>query len=715
MFRLNVRLLLLTVLILAVAAGGFVGYRWWANRPEHLFASAQKYSERAQQAEARGDRATAKSELQYADKQLQSLLDANKAPNHAAGLMLRQDVLKRLSALAAKEESERGETGPNRPSEELLRQSWRSAEVAAAIDPRHARAQATMMMAHLFQGQIASAEPYAKNLVKLGPGDNSDGDWPSYGRDQSSARFVLAWTAMHTGAVPRSQEALDHLRVAAEMDKREAPNQAQRGVAASGPRWRVIALEALALALQAEPTKQISPARPRVRTPEAQAAFERLRDQMPGWLERVKAESALPAGDALPSQPTVASMAVQWSPSDTPALLDLLMLAVAEAVEGPQLLERVDLALSVCEKLTAPKPPLEQVLREVLSRIGRLPDVVKKRAAALVVIDKQPSLDLPKSKVWSELCDRIDHLGEVCLEGRTNPDADAYLGLALNASRQGRQEAILRFATKGLEALERLQRTNASNSDAVVKQHWLKTELALHERAAWVLLIQHKQGEAEKHLAVIRQKGDNKELKQFVAQGHLMEGLLATYDGRLEQATQELELAKRYPSYEKSIFPCLGLAYAYMGLGKYERALPELEQVREFFQRYDHLTDEQRAVADRLLPNPVALDLEFFRCHLGLGRLRDALTFKDRLTDLPEAITASVLLTSYYLGLAQQAQGAKRTEALEAAQRVERGAESCPLRSASRLDRGAFAHDAGGRQAGSGGSGEPYQDLCFQP
>src|SRR5262249_1462910 len=159
----------------------------------------------------------------------------------------------------------------------------------------------------------------------------------------------------------------------------------------------------------------------------------------------------------------------------------------------------------------------------------------------------------------------------------------------------------------------------------------VRTEASLRVTAAWALLVQQKYPETEKHLAVLRRLGD----KAVTAQVCLIEGLRALQDGRLEQAVRDLEVARQSPRLGESLYPVRGLAHAYRGLAKYGRALANLEKVRQAFERYDQLSPEEKAFADRLLPNPAALSLEFFRCHLGQGQLQQALAYKEHLADLP--------------------------------------------------------------------------------
>lgn len=661
----NLRGLVLSILALALLGGAGAGYWWWVNRPDYLLASARTSYAEAEAKRAAEDDAGAKAAYEYADQQLQNLLRPDKSPANSQALMLRYHVLVRLSALLAKEEDRQGIT-QGRPSAALAQEAWVCADRAAKLDEKHAEAHATMMTAFIREEKIARAEPYAARLIQIAAGENSDGDWPNYASQQAAARFVLAWSALHVNAVPQPQAALAHLKAAAELEARGAEGRPAAEAQQPLPRWRSVALEAQALALLADPPKQAgTAAASREARQERDEALEQLRTRMPLWLARARAEKdqPLPPEGTVPMPPTVASMAVTPSPSDLPGVLDVLGLSVTFATDPAQVLERTELMLAVCDKLCAgPKGPTLSVIREIALRVASLPETVSRRVAHLARVEKQPSLNLARSAKWKELGERIEKFGELALERDSGADPESYLKLARYAQRENRRDNALRFSAKGIDLIERTKRHLPANVDVTIKEQLTKIEMGLRSLAAWILIVQNKPAEAEKHLAILRDSGS----KHFAAEAHLMEGLLAVQEGRLETGVRELEIARQYSLFNDSLYPHLGLAYAYMALGKYDRALGSLDRVQHYFQKYDQLGDEEKAVADQLVPSPTALNLEYFRCHLALGNLREAASYKEALKDVPEEHTASALLINHYLAQANNAtQPAQRAAALQ--------------------------------------------------
>src|SRR5207245_8850816 len=124
---------------------------------------------------------------------------------------------------------------------------------------------------------------------------------------------------------------------------------------------------------------------------------------------------------------------------------------------------------------------------------------------------------------------------------------------------------------------------------------------------------------------------------------HMIEGLVAVQDGRLEQGVRELQQAQQNPLYGGTLYPALGLAYAFSGLGRYDQARTYLEKVEQHFNKYDKLPEEERTIAERLLPNRAALNLELYRCHLMLGNQEKALKYKEKIQDTPEGVSAGFI------------------------------------------------------------------------
>lgn len=652
---LNLRLLLLTLVLLAITGGVIYAYYWRINQPEYLLKSAERYYELANQRREQGDSARAIALYESADRQLQNLLSPRKQPQNAQAWMFRSRVLSQLALLLEKEQSERQDVEPRAKERtaDLRRQLWFGVNRVAELDSTHAEANARLMLNFLSQDKIPQAAVFAPRILALQPGDNSDGEWPTYAADQSAARFVMAWMAIHQDKPPQPDAALEHIRRSMEF---EAKALSGPGKSAPPPRWRSVALEAQALTLLIEQhRKTASAGRREPGQSQMKVYLDQLRTRLPAWQARVRAELDEPVPTlpvALPSHVhTVASLAVRASPTDAPGLVDVLLLSIQHATDTQQVLERADLAAQVCAKLSSTDKTPELVLREVTRCLLQVSDVALRRVGYLVQVEKNPNPDLVRNPTWADLCERIDTLAEKALLQSGSNDAGAYLALAQNAQRESRQEAALAFVDKGLKAAERSRAEAGEKADPEWQERLARAEAGLHAVAAWSLVVQQKATETEAHLAALKKRPD----KSVVAQVHLIEGLRALQEGRLEQAVRELEVVRDNPRYGDTLYPCLGLAHAYLGLGKYDRALANLEKVRQIFERYAQLSTEEKAFADRLLPNPAALSLEFFRCHLGRGHLAEALAYKEHLTDLPEGQTATLLLVQACLILDQLA------------------------------------------------------------
>ena len=190
--RLNLTWLFLSLLLAALIAGGVYGAHWWRTQPDQLYTSAQRYHALAEEARKREDRAGEKTQLEYADKQLQLLLDDKKAAQHTRGWLLRFKVLQRLALLAMGEEEERHETAGNRHSLELIRSAWRCAQTATS-DASYGEAQAIMLDKLFKDDQLDQAESFAANLIRHPPATENDGaDYTNY---FLGARYVLARSA----------------------------------------------------------------------------------------------------------------------------------------------------------------------------------------------------------------------------------------------------------------------------------------------------------------------------------------------------------------------------------------------------------------------------------------------------------------------------------------------------------------------------------------
>jgi tetratricopeptide (TPR) repeat protein len=651
--RLNVRLLLGTLVLAAAVAGGLYGYHRYIDQPAYQMASAERFFAQGNQARDAGDITRAIKLYESCDRQLQNVLSPQKQPMNTTALYLRSRALSELVVLLEKQLADGNDPAAKERALEIRRQIWAGVERVRELDPNHAEAHVRLMMMYLVADQLPQAAVYASRIVELGPDRSTAGPWATYDADQAAARYIMAWMAINHHKPSQPEAALEYSRRSMDF---EAKAYAGADKAPTPPRWRCVALEAHALTQLVEKhRKQVAPGHKDQGVREQREYLDQLRSRIPGWVARIRAESEEP----LPTPPvrlpahvhTIASMAVRVSPSDLPGLIDVLLLSVKYAPEVQDVLDRTELAARACATLVSAETTPELVLREVSRCLLQLADAAQRRVNHLVQVEKHPSPDLARNLAWGELCDRLDTLAEKTLLRSGSADAGAFLTLAQNAQRDGRQDAALRYVEKGLQAQGRSRPATSERADPAAKDRLQRVEAGLHVVAAWALLVQQKFPETESHLAALRRMGD----KAVTAQVCLIEGLRALQDGRLEQAIRDLEIARQSPRIGEGLYPVLGLAHAYLGLGKYDRALANLEKVRKAFDRYEQLSPEEKAFADRLLPNPAALSLEFFRCHLGLGQLQQAMAYKEHLADLPEGHTATLLLVQACLYLQQLA------------------------------------------------------------
>lgn len=638
--HLNVRWLLVSLAVVLAAGGGLYAYLHWRNQPESLYASARRYFEQAEEARARGDGVAARRSYEYADSQLQNLLDEKKAPRHSSGLVLRYKVLTQLSGYNAREDQDRVETtGPLLAAEQ--RATARNCLLLAAADPSCIEAQALALDGYFREDSyeaIAQAEPYATLIVAASP---EAAGLPNFHLYQIGAHYVLAWRALHHPS-PDPELALRHLNASAELESRNR-NQ----VTGETPRWRAVALEALALKIKGERArKDRATAAARGRPDKVDVLRELREERMPAWVERLRREFdevRTPATESEPAE-TVLTAAVRRSPTNLRGMLDFLLLAIDQGRDRTDLLERLRLTLDVCARLTG-EQATPTILRETTRHLARLPGEV----------ERQPEALRPRPAEWDELAARLDRLIDRAFQQNVQVDLTTFQHLTQLAWRDRRLDAVERFTRKGLQtaAARKLPADNRQVLD-------LRTD------AAWALLLQDKTREAEEHLKVLRQH------RARSGDVHLLQGLAAVLDGRLEQGVHELQLAQHHASVGKNLLSCVGLAHAGLELGAYDLALANLEKVEKFYEKQDQFNEAERLFADRLLPRAM-LDLQLLRCHLGRNDPERALQYRERIQFKEEGIAASIALIDYYLlvGRSRQngTQPARAGEAFAAARK----------------------------------------------
>ncbi len=623
------------LLLAVVACGGVYAANWWNNRPAQLLAAAGhsfEEGERAfQQAEDVNDeahsaerRAAARAAYEAAERDLQRACDETKTPLDSNHLLLRHKLLLKLAQLHSLEERERGDADPNRPSLEMVKEAWKQALLAAA-EPTCAEAQALMLGRCFAADALDKAGPFATNLLLHPPADTSQGtDFHPY---VLGAHFVLAQAAL-TGAAPRPEEALEHLRQSRALQK---PGEETK--------WRAVALEVRAwkaLAVVQKPTKVEPADGPRARcracVREALDRLHREHEQIAAWTTK-----------ATGAPPTLLTL----SPTDTRGLFEFLTLSIEGATDRDEVAQRTALALSTWEMLVAVDKPSELVLREAARRITALP----------ALLDKLPAAVKLKPDDEAKTLEHVESLTGLIQDAGHPVDPGVFLAQARLAHRQGRFAAAQRQAQRGIQA--------AKAGRLPGDQRPL---LDLHAEAAWIFVLQGRVHDAEEHLAVLRQFP-----KTFGGLARLAEGLAAVLDGRLDQGVRSLLEAQQHQDYGQTVYPYLGLAYAYVAMGDCTRALPYLEKLVARYNRYEQLPAEEKAVAAQLLPGPAALALELYRSHLGLDHLAEAEQYKELLEGQPEALTASLALIHRCLSLDRHYRQARQPDlarqALDAARK----------------------------------------------
>ncbi len=565
---LRLRRLLLSLVVFLAGSGALAALSWRENRPEKLFTSAQSYWERARACRESGDDAGARRALERADVQLETLLADDQQPRHVSGLVLHYHVLHELSTLAAREEPPAAER-----SADLQRQALAAASRAAA-DATYAPAQALLLDHYFRLERYDLAAPYAANLLAHPPADPSQ--LPQADNYLAGAHFALAWQDLQ-GKTLFPRAALAHLQAAETLEKR------LDAAATNDPptRWRTVALRVRALHQLADHGRRetqrqgvLAPAATRDPALERDALVAEL-------LERVQRERQQGAWTAHPPAPT-----------NRHGLLDFVVLAAELTGDAAQRRERAELAVGVCEELA--RGP--EALRPVARHAGELAPVIER----LPVVERR------------RLAERLAVVAGQALKAGVRLDAETCQALARNAARAGdaAQVALLSRQVLTLAAEQGLAADHPAVREA-------------HARLAWEAVSSDEPRKALEHLAALRSTPS--------AVLQLLDGWLAIREGRLTAGALALEQAARDPQMAKDEILHLGLAEAYLGLGRAEAALAHLQAL------------EGGDDATRPL-SPAALHLARCRCYLALGQREQAVREREQLAGHPEERTAVQLL-----------------------------------------------------------------------
>jgi TolA-binding protein len=584
---LNWRLFLITAVLLALLAGGFFGWRWYSTRPDYLYASALDYYQKAEQALKTEDVPRARSLYESARTQLVLLLDDPKrAPNHWQGHLLRYKVSSQLAQLGQKENPQR--------SVDLAVEARRSGVRAAENDPASIEAQALMVDHFMRSDELDRAEPYAQRLIALLPEDAAAPlpDVPELGKLESylDGAYFLAARAALRGPQPRPDEALELSRKLIDLD-RKTTDPGMRT-----PRWRTVELEVHALKLKAaEAARARAGARPRVG---AEDPEEQLQAKINEYMNRVRTElqEVAPGTPEAPGQ----SVLLKLSTTNVRGLLAFLLIGVESCPNGQVAAERANVMLDVCDKLTGKEVP-QHILQEATRHLALLP----------FALSRLPRSKQPIAKAQEDLGKRLAQISSQAESNNASIDPATYLEMAYNAHKTGDFNRAVDLAGKGLKIAE------ARGAEGAAAAPLSEVTGRLHAQAAAALMLQGKAAQADKeHLAALAKE------KQFLPVVNYLQGLAAVLDGRLEDGVQKLEQARKNTAYAENTGLMLALGNAYMGQGKYARALPLLEKLQELLKRREQNPEDKRWIGI-FLPDPDALTFDLFRCHLALSTRED--------------------------------------------------------------------------------------------
>jgi hypothetical protein len=170
--------------------------------------------------------------------------------------------------------------------------------------------------------------------------------------------------------------------------------------------------------------------------------------------------------------------------------------------------------------------------------------------------------------------------------------------------------------------------------------------LDLNTELAWDLLLQGKTVQAEEPLAVLRRE------TAFAGTVHLMLGLAAAQDGRLELASTELKLAEKDARFADSALIALVQGQVSLALGNPAEALPRLQRLKQALPTLRTRAREDSPLRD-FLPEPRTLELQLYRCHLALGRDEDAAACRQRLRGTPLERSATLDFVNAHIARAR--------------------------------------------------------------
>jgi hypothetical protein len=618
------RVLIWTVVLLVLGAalggGGYWAYLNFYQTPENLYAWADKAYRKA---DSVTDAAEKKKQLEYADGYLVKMLD--KDSTSSKGWFLRYNVHKKFHDLARAQEEESGDKEHQKSKE--YAQNWALAlDRAIQCDKNNVMAVATAQDIRFLEDDIPGAEPYSELLV--GYQRDQYKDLPKWEAWLAAAHYVLARRALSVRP-PQPDEALEQLRAIKEI---KSPNP---------PRWREIDLETAALMLKADEIRKTAKGAADTKNP----AQELLDQQVPKWLQRaedeVKNKPDIPGTDK--DHPPIPFVLHTVLPTNIRGHLSFLVRATELAPSAADLVERANLLLKTGDKMLSYPKVEPKTVRAVADSVAKLPSVL---------MQARHSKDL-RPEQWAALTDGVKKLSDKALAAGAPVAPEAYLQLAEKAHRELRYDDAYNLAVDGLKAAE--ARKLPADASAQEKERRRATFQALQGEAAWLMLLQNRPKDAEKHLLVMREQ------KGTAAAAHLIEGMSAAKDGRFEEAVQHLQAAMQDPKIARGLYPTAGLAVSYMALGEYDKA-EKLLLALERNLKAQKLTAEEKLVTGDLVHDLDDVNRQLMRCYLGMNQPEKAMPYKESLENRPGGMAARLLLIYFYInrGRAKLAQGENR-------------------------------------------------------
>jgi tetratricopeptide (TPR) repeat protein len=275
-----------------------------------------------------------------------------------------------------------------------------------------------------------------------------------------------------------------------------------------------------------------------------------------------------------------------------------------------RLVEALDATLALCQRIAAQDdtPTL---------RLGEITE-----AAVVSVARAQPFLAIDQAQTWQTYLDAVQSLTQKAMDRKAATPATLIsltemLGreaeLAEKQNQSSRRAALLtlieQWIDKGLKYGE-AQKIPPSQL------------LNLHEQAARMKTLgSGKREDVAPHVRVMMESTQ----ASSRAMALLLDGMLAEREGRLEHAQQSLEhvlqLERAGPNASRAH---MLLANVYLALGKPDQALKSLAQVRQAYQQFDKLSDEEKAWAKEFVRSENDLALMEFQAHLQTAQMKYA-------------------------------------------------------------------------------------------